>query len=74
LHKIREALEHAETVSKKLHSELTVFAPTDDRHVDGEGHTVLGEIHLQGEIGSCLHSHVALQSASCRREIEQDAC
>lgn len=74
LHKIHEVLAHATTVSEKLYSKLTVFAPTHDRHVDGERHMVLGEIHLQSEIGSRFYGHVALQSAPCRREVEQDAC
>jgi hypothetical protein len=74
LDEIHNALTHAEAVSKKLYSELAVSAPPHDRHVNGEGHTVLWEIHLQGKVRSRLYRHVALQSASRRREIEQDAC
>lgn len=62
--KIRDALAHAEAVSKELHSEPAVFAPPYDRHVNGERHVVMGEVYLQGEIRSCLDRHVALQSAT----------
>lgn len=42
------------TVPKKLHAEVAVFAPTNDRDFYGQGRWLLSHSNLQREIGSCV--------------------
>ena len=64
--KICDSLTVSLTVPQKLHSDVPVFAPANDRDIHGQGGWFLRHGNPQCEIGSCIQCDVAAHSTAGR--------